>query len=138
MLVLTRKEQEKIRIGDHITITVLKLKGKAVRLGIEAPLEVPVIRGELTFDNDAIELPTEAIAKSAEVTKASAAGASHAAQDRAPWPTSKDGLNRVPAMPGRRVSLHRISRDQVGQVLPGLVADSKPLRAMLDRRSVSA
>src|SRR5436190_14347176 len=50
MLVLTRKYQEKIRIGDNITITVLRTKGKAVRLGIEAPADVPVIRGELTFD----------------------------------------------------------------------------------------
>ena len=39
MLVLTRKYQEKIRIGENITITVLRMKGKAVRLGIEAPGE---------------------------------------------------------------------------------------------------
>src|SRR3954471_19558781 len=51
MLVLTRKYQEKIRIGDNITITVLRTKGKAVRLGIEAPIDVPVIRGELSFQN---------------------------------------------------------------------------------------
>ena len=50
MLVLTRKYQEKIRIGDNITITVLRTKGKAVRLGIEAPTNVPVIRGELSFE----------------------------------------------------------------------------------------
>src|SRR5436190_19552567 len=50
MLVLTRKYQEKIRIGDNITITVLRTKGKAVRLGIEAPANVPVIRGELSFE----------------------------------------------------------------------------------------
>src|SRR4051794_13136366 len=50
MLVLTRKYQEKIRIGDNITITVLRTKGKAVRLGIEAPTDVPVIRGELSFE----------------------------------------------------------------------------------------
>ena len=50
MLVLTRKYQEKIRIGDNITITILRTKGKAVRLGIEAPTDVPVIRGELTFE----------------------------------------------------------------------------------------
>ena len=55
MLVLTRKHQEKIRIGDHITITVLKTKGKTVRLGIEAPTEVPVIRGELSFEGQAVE-----------------------------------------------------------------------------------
>ena len=47
MLVLTRKMQEKIRIGDEITITVIKTKGKSVRLGIEAPAHVPVLRGEL-------------------------------------------------------------------------------------------
>src|SRR6185369_9618975 len=50
MLVLTRKYQEKIRIGNNITITVLRTKGKAVRLGIEAPADVPVIRGELSFE----------------------------------------------------------------------------------------
>jgi carbon storage regulator len=51
MLVLTRKYQEKIRIGDNITITVLRTKGKAVRLGIEAPANVPVVRGELKFES---------------------------------------------------------------------------------------
>lgn len=50
MLVLTRKQNEKIRIGPSITITVLRMKGKAVRLGIEAPEEISVIRGELCFD----------------------------------------------------------------------------------------
>ena len=55
MLVLTRKYQEKIRIGDNITITVLRTKGKAVRLGIEAPTNVPVIRGELSFEHESEE-----------------------------------------------------------------------------------
>jgi carbon storage regulator len=50
MLVLTRKQNEKIRIGPNITVTVLRMKGKAVRLGIEAPQDVSVIRGELCFD----------------------------------------------------------------------------------------
>ena len=49
MLVLTRKQSEKIRIGDDITITVLKTKGKGVRLGIEAPAHISVLRGELVF-----------------------------------------------------------------------------------------
>jgi carbon storage regulator len=47
MLVLTRKQGEKIRIGDDITITVVRTKGKAVRLGIQAPAHVPVLRGEI-------------------------------------------------------------------------------------------
>ena len=52
MLVLTRKQSEKIRIGDNITITVIRMKGKSVRLGIEAPNNVSVLRGELVFDTD--------------------------------------------------------------------------------------
>lgn len=49
MLVLARKCEEKIHIGDNITITVLQVKGNSIRLGIEAPREVPVLRGELKF-----------------------------------------------------------------------------------------
>lgn len=47
MLVLTRKTQEKIQIGENITITIVRVKGQAVRVGIEAPQDVRVIRGEL-------------------------------------------------------------------------------------------
>ena len=53
MLVLTRKQNEKIRIGDNITITVVRMKGKSVRLGIEAPNQVNVLRGELVFSGAA-------------------------------------------------------------------------------------
>ena len=52
MLVLTRKSQEKIRIGDDIVVTVLRTKGNTVRLGIEAPHDVRVLRGEIAFDQD--------------------------------------------------------------------------------------
>ncbi len=47
MLVLTRKRQEQIRIGENITLTILRIKGNTVRVGIEAPRDVRVIRGEL-------------------------------------------------------------------------------------------
>ena len=47
MLVLTRKLQEKITIADNITVTVLRVKGQTVRIGIEAPRESRVVRGEL-------------------------------------------------------------------------------------------
>jgi carbon storage regulator len=47
MLVLSRKPGEKITIGSRITITVLAVKGNKVRLGIEAPKEVAVLRAEL-------------------------------------------------------------------------------------------
>ena len=47
MLVLTRKLMEKLFIGDNICVTVVRLEGGQVRLGIEAPREVAVIRAEL-------------------------------------------------------------------------------------------
>ena len=47
MLVLTRKTQQSIQIGENITITVLRVKGRSVRIGIEAPNEVKVLRAEL-------------------------------------------------------------------------------------------
>jgi carbon storage regulator CsrA len=47
MLVLSRKQDQEIVIGDGIKITVLKIKGNTIRLGIEAPRDVKIIRGEL-------------------------------------------------------------------------------------------
>lgn len=47
MLVLARRTNEAIKIGPDITITVLRIKGKAVKLGIEAPGNVLVVRAEL-------------------------------------------------------------------------------------------
>jgi carbon storage regulator len=47
MLVLSRKRDERIVIGDNIVITVVDVRGDKVRLGIEAPPEVPVHRQEV-------------------------------------------------------------------------------------------
>jgi carbon storage regulator len=47
MLVLTRKPGEKIHVGPSITITVVHVRGNQVRLGIDAPADVPLMRGEL-------------------------------------------------------------------------------------------
>ena len=47
MLVLSRKENERIRVGESIVVTVVRLGGDKVRLGIEAPSDVLVLRGEL-------------------------------------------------------------------------------------------
>ena len=47
MLVLTRKVGQRIHIGDSITITVVRLQDDKVRLGIEAPPDVPVHREEV-------------------------------------------------------------------------------------------
>jgi carbon storage regulator len=47
MLVLSRKRDERIVIGDDIVITVVEVRGDKVRLGIEAPSDVPVHRQEV-------------------------------------------------------------------------------------------
>jgi carbon storage regulator len=47
MLVLSRKVGERILIGDEITITVVRIGGGGVRIGIEAPPEMAVVRQEL-------------------------------------------------------------------------------------------
>jgi len=47
MLVLTRKAQQEIRVGENITITILRVKGQSVRVGIEAPRDIKIVRGEL-------------------------------------------------------------------------------------------
>lgn len=47
MLVLSRKEAQRIRVGDSVVVTVVKIAGDKVRVGIEAPSDVLVLRDEL-------------------------------------------------------------------------------------------
>ncbi len=47
MLILTRKVEESITIGNHVTVSVLEVKGNQVKLGIEAPRDIPVNRTEI-------------------------------------------------------------------------------------------
>ena len=57
MLVLTRKENEQIRIGDEIILTVVCTAGDRVRIGIEAPNDVPILRSELKDKEPEMALP---------------------------------------------------------------------------------
>ena len=57
MLVLSRKRNESIVIDENIVITVVEVRGDKVRLGIEAPREVPVHRSEV---HDAISIEQSA------------------------------------------------------------------------------
>jgi carbon storage regulator CsrA len=47
MLVLSRKVNEQVIIGDNIRITVVSVRGKQVRIGFEAPPNMPIFRNEL-------------------------------------------------------------------------------------------
>lgn len=59
MLVLSRKAQQTIQIGDDVVITVVRVHGGHVRIGIEAPREVRVRRGELPPREAATTASTE-------------------------------------------------------------------------------
>ncbi|MCH2182540.1 MAG: carbon storage regulator CsrA [Mariniblastus sp.] len=67
MLVLSRKIGERIWIGDNIAVTVVRITGGGVRLGIEAPAELPVVREELKtkmeqeIDPAQLQEPTKSI-----------------------------------------------------------------------------
>jgi carbon storage regulator len=67
MLVLSRKIGERILIGDQITVTVVRITGGGVRLGIEAPSEMAVIREELKKE---VSEGTDAVGPRAKVRKA--------------------------------------------------------------------
>jgi carbon storage regulator len=50
MLVLTRKSNQSIMIGDDVEVSVLSVMGEKVRIGIQAPQEVPVFRKEIYLE----------------------------------------------------------------------------------------
>ena len=54
MLVLTRRVDESIRIGDDIRITVVKIKGTQICVGVDAPRDVPVLHEELLIDRSEV------------------------------------------------------------------------------------
>ncbi len=69
MLVLTRKEREEIAIGDDITVVVMQIKGKQVRLGIKASPNITVHRAEvyqrILEENRAASVPDAGAVKEA-------------------------------------------------------------------------
>lgn len=67
MLVLSRKPNETIKIGDDIELRILEVKGDTVRIGIEAPRSVDIVRGELI--ESITETNTEAISINVDLFK---------------------------------------------------------------------
>ncbi|MBI3864137.1 MAG: carbon storage regulator [Planctomycetia bacterium] len=62
MLVLSRKVNEEIIIGDNIKVTVVRLAGNRIRLGITAPDDVVIRRAEVAFDSEPHDESRELIA----------------------------------------------------------------------------
>lgn len=67
MLVLSRKPQEGIQIGPDITVTVVQVDGDKVRISIEAPADVRILRTELKafMDQGSIEEPSQQLQETA-------------------------------------------------------------------------
>ena len=57
MLVLTRKSNQSIMIGDDVEVSVLSVMGEKVRIGIQAPRDIPVFRKEVYLDQDSAGAP---------------------------------------------------------------------------------
>ncbi len=64
MLILSRKTNEKIMIGDDISVSIIEIRGDQVRIGVDAPKTVKVFRQEVF---DAIKAENKAAAQSANV-----------------------------------------------------------------------
>ena len=69
MLVLSRKETQRIRVGDSVVVTIVKVSGDKVRVGIEAPSDMLVLRDEL----EAWETPGAAVLPPAPLVATDAA-----------------------------------------------------------------
>ena len=61
MLVLSRKVGERILVGDDVTITVVRLTNGGVRLGIEAPSDMAVVREEVRNKNASANDPAQSV-----------------------------------------------------------------------------
>jgi carbon storage regulator len=59
MLVLTRKSNQSIMIGDDVEVSVLSVMGEKVRIGIQAPQEIPVFRKEIYLEIHREDGPVE-------------------------------------------------------------------------------
>ena len=57
MLILTRRATQTVTIGNEITITVLEIRGRQVRIGVDAPRDTPVMREEIAEKSKARRAP---------------------------------------------------------------------------------
>ena len=81
MLVLSRKVDEQIIIGDHIRVTVVSIRGNQVRLDFEAPPSVPIFRQELRQEHGHLQLPVHSTSELSQLDSHSAALLTAAGED---------------------------------------------------------
>jgi carbon storage regulator CsrA len=130
MLVLTRKPNQQLHIGNDIVITVVKVRGNTIRLGIEAPKDVRVIRSELepkelggqelesqelepqALDSQELEIRSSGAAASAPAAETGDQAAGEAAHDPASPGDGQVGAHQVAEVTTARLLLK--TRDRSG------------------------
>lgn len=65
MLILTRRSNERIFIGDDVVLSVLSIEGNRVKLGIDAPADVSILREEIRDCSIKLELTEQPVLKAA-------------------------------------------------------------------------
>jgi carbon storage regulator len=135
MLVLTRKQQEKICIGDEIVITVLRVKGKSVRVGIEAPDKVCVLRGELVCDVSADKELGSNLEHTTETTRKPVFERAGRCVKMDIGQVDTADTAQHAALPQMNVYHLQIPQEGCQQVMASLQNDRSPLEALLENRT---
>lgn len=152
MLVLTRKLEQQIQIGEGITVTVLSVKGNTVKLGIKAPNNVRVLRGELEpKTDDAVNRKTSPIDPTARLVRITDeermmfvnpspnyASAERLRPNVATDRTTAPNVDRIGQRMPERIddrSNDRVS-DRIGEMPTGIMrrAGESPLRSLMTAR----
>ena len=94
MLVLSRKLNQSIRLGQNITVSIVRIKGNVVQLGIEAPKEIHVLRSELIERDAQSASRTSGLA----ATESEAASAGHHAVEDQPTTDEEDQSELLAAL----------------------------------------
>lgn len=114
MLVLSRKAQEVIQIGDRISITILRVKGRTVRVGIDAPADLHVRRGELPpkpVVNRQVERSSQARPASGPLRSFIEADGDHSEQTGGPAATFQRRFENWPLTQRQRLELIALATD---------------------------
>lgn len=112
MLVLSRKKSEQIQIGENITITVLRVKGSAVQIGVDAPSNVKILRSELSFDPPAatVQSTAQATVQASVQTTANRATSAAKMESSVTAVAEAPAAKRTATAPSGSLSTNRIAQ----------------------------
>jgi carbon storage regulator len=119
MLILTRKTDEQILIGDNIRITIVRVKGRQVGIGIEAPQSVRVLRAELPQHPSAEEMAVQAEATEIGPSQAEPTASCRRSRRRPQPNLAGDATPLASRLHARRASGDWLVSSTTGAMRPG-------------------